>query len=189
MDKHSDNELMRLVAVKDTRAFSIIFNRYETNIFNFILRYTGNKEIAQDLLQETFIRVWYAAHTYDQKRGIFKGWVFKIALNIAKDEMKKKRYGYQYIELNDISSIKLELAHPNGESPDILAEESDTKNIIMLALEKLQPYLREVVILKHYHQFKFREIAQITNTPEGTLKARFNKAVAQLRVILKNFKV
>jgi len=69
MEKSTDKELMNLVLKKNSRAFKILYQRYEIAIFNFIFRYTGSREIAQDLLQETFTRVWFAAHLFDLKGG------------------------------------------------------------------------------------------------------------------------
>ena len=94
MEKLNDKELINLVVDRNSQAFKILYHRYEIRIFNFILRYTGNREIAQDILQETFTRVWFAAHTFDRKKGNFKGWIYKIALNNTRNEMSKKRYDY-----------------------------------------------------------------------------------------------
>ena len=92
MEKSTDVELMSMVLEKNTRAFKVLYFRYEVRIYNFIFRYTGSKEIAQDLLQETFTRVWFAAHSFNSASGNFKGWLYTIALNIARSEMAKKRY-------------------------------------------------------------------------------------------------
>ena len=83
MEQSTDQELMSMVLQKNTRALRILYARHETNIYNFIARYTGNRQIAQDLLQETFTRVWFAAHLFDQTGGNFRGWLYTIALNIA----------------------------------------------------------------------------------------------------------
>jgi len=184
MEKKSDKELMKLITECDYRAFKILFHRYERQIFNFILRYTGRREIAQDLLQETFTRVWFAAHTFDQKGGNFRGWLFKIALNITRNEMSKKQYTYQFFELSELSGTTSEPTHPEAEQPDIKTEHLDLKKMLFQAIGKLKPHLKEIIILKHYHQLKFREIAEMTDTPEGTLKARFHRAIAQLKALL-----
>jgi RNA polymerase sigma-70 factor (ECF subfamily) len=184
MMQDSDKDLMKRVVNRNTDAFKILYQRYESSIFNFILRYTGTKEIAQDLLQETFTRVWFAAHTFDLRAGNFKGWLFKIALNTTRNEMSKKRYDYHFFGVAELSGSSEEPAHSDRERPDVKFEQSELKKTIGDALGRLPPFLREIIILKHYHQLKFREIAQITNTPEGTLKARFHRAIAQLKELL-----
>ena len=180
---------MKSVAERDTNSFQILYDRYHLYIFNYILRYTGSREIAEDLLQETFTRIWFAAHTFDQKRGNFKAWLFKIALNITRNEMSKKRYDYFYCDISDINDSHEELYHSEKILPDKQLENTELRDEIFKILGKLKPNLREIVILKHYQQLKFREIAQITGTPEGTLKARFHRAIAQLKLHLKNVEI
>jgi RNA polymerase sigma-70 factor (ECF subfamily) len=183
MEKSTDQELMSMVLKKNTRAFRMLYSRYETRIYNFILRYTGNKEIAQDLLQEAFTRMWFAAHSFNHENGNFKGWLYAIALNITRSEMSKKRYAHHYLEVSEIL-LQDEPANPRAEEPDAEMEQADLKNTVAQALDKLSPLLREIVILKHYQQLKFSEIAEMTQTPEGTLKARFHRAIAQLKELL-----
>ncbi len=184
MEDYSDKKLMKLVVERNTQAFKILYQRYEIQIFNFILRYTGNRELAQDLLQETFIRTWFAAHTFDLKRGNFRGWIYKIALNNTRNEMSKKQYSYQYFDVTEVGEGNFDELYSEKEQPDRKLENLELKNIVFDVLGKLNAHLREIIILKHYQQLKFREIAEITNTPEGTLKARFHRAIAQLKELL-----
>jgi RNA polymerase sigma-70 factor (ECF subfamily) len=176
METRSDNELMELVARGDTMAFKLLYERYEMPIFNLILRSTGNREIAQDLLQETFVRLWQVANVFDPRRGVFKGWLFRIALNITRSEMAKKQHHVYFLPVDEALP-----GYPAAIGPDKMLEQHQQKNRVAQALGRLSPRLREVIILKYYHQLKFREIAEITDTPEGTLKARFHRAVAQLQ--------
>ena len=187
MKDYSDKELMKLVVDRDTQAFKILYNRYNIQIFNFILRYTGRREIAQDLLQETFTRVWFAAHTFNLKSGNFRGWIYKIALNTTRNEMSKKHYEYGYNEWSELCGTRHELNLPATEQPDSKLFQSELRRIVADALGKLNPIFREIIILKHYQQLKFREIAEITNTPEGTLKARFHHGIARLKELLEPF--
>jgi RNA polymerase sigma-70 factor (ECF subfamily) len=179
MEKRTDKELMKLIADKNTHALKALYRRYEIQIFNFILRYTGSREIAQELIQETFTRLWFAAHTFDQKRGNFKGWIYTIALNLTRNEMSKKEYTYHFLDVDDIPECRHE-----AERPDTILEQKELGHSIANALGKLNPYLREVIIMKNYQHMKFREIAEATNIPEGTLKARYHRAVALLKKYL-----
>ena len=188
-EKQKDWELMSLVKKRNTMALKALYEKHNVGIFNFIIRYTGNKEIAQDILQETFTRVWYAAHTFDKAKGDFKAWLFTIGLNITRNEMNKKRYSYNYVSIEDIAENNHEFDNQEYEQPEVISENAERKKIIDQALGELKPYLREVIILKHYNQLKFREIAEITKTPEGTLKARFQKAIAQLKEKLESVEI
>ncbi len=183
MEKSTDEELMSMILKKNTKALRILYNRYEVSIFNYILKYTGSRDIAQDLLQETFTRVWYAAHTFSQESGKFRGWLYTIALNNTRNEMVKKRYDFYYVDVTEIKGEQ-EPAHPQAEQPDVQLEHSDLKDTIAKALGKLKPHLREIIVLKQFQQLKFREIAEITKVPEGTLKARFHRAIAKLKPLL-----
>ncbi len=181
MEKQSDIDLMKRVIERDTSAFKQLYQRYELRIFNFILRYTKNREIAQDLLQETFTRMWFAAHTFDQKRGQFQAWLYTIALNITRSEMVKKQHHTPILNVDDIQSGGYRSEYQNRDRPDIQMEKKDINDQIADALSQLQPDMKEIIILKTYEGFKFREIAQMTHTPEGTLKARYHRAIAQLK--------
>ncbi|MGE5499627.1 MAG: RNA polymerase sigma factor [Syntrophothermus sp.] len=184
MTKFSDEELMALVMDRNTRALKTLYDRYGKSVFNFILRYTNNREISEDLLQETFTKVWFGAHTFHISRGTFKAWLFTIGINLTRNEMSRKRYSVHHIEIENTSDED-EMEYTGiGEPAGSFLEESELKDTIARALEKLNPLQKEVVILKHYQRMKFSEIAAITQTPEGTVKARFHKALAQLKNIL-----
>jgi RNA polymerase sigma-70 factor, ECF subfamily len=177
----SDEELMQHVADRNTVAFKALYKRYELAIFNLILKYTGDKCLAQDLLQETFTRIWFAAHSFNKEKGRFKTWLFTIALNITKSEMSKKQYSYYYLDISEKNIADTGLEDTEEEMPDTRMANIETARHVKHALSKLEPFLREIIILKHYQQLKFSEIAQITNTPEGTLKSRFHRAILLLK--------
>lgn len=184
MTKYSDEDLMALVCERNIKAMKILYERYNKSVFNFILRYTNNREISEDLLQETFTRVWFAAHTFNSTKGAFKSWLFTIGINITRNEMSKKRYDYHHLELEEVTGNEDTSGKTNLEPIQNILEHSDIKDTIAKAIERLDPFLKEVVILKHYQGLKFSEIAKITNTPEGTLKARFHRAMGQLKNLL-----
>ena len=156
MEKNTDKELMNLVLKKNSRAFKILYQRYEMAIFNFIFRYTSSREIAQDLLQETFTRVWFAAHLFDYEGGNFRGWLYTIALNTTRNEMSKKRYSYQYFDVSEVKGEQ-EPTHPETERPDSKMENLDLKENIEQALQKLKPHFREIIVLRHFQQLKFKK--------------------------------
>lgn len=186
MTKLTDNELMDMVLDKNSQALAVLYKRYSHQIYNFIKRYTGDTEIAQEVLQETFTRVWFASHLFEPNRGSFKSWVFKISLNTAKNEMSKKRYSFPHLNYEDLVETNNEPVYSGEMMPDKIIDQLNIKAELNLALSKLKPYLREVIVLKHFHQLKFREIAEVTNTSEGTIKARFHNAIGKLNVLLKN---
>jgi RNA polymerase sigma factor (sigma-70 family) len=184
MIKYSDEELMVLVMDRNTKALRILYDRYNKSIYNFILRYTNHREISEDLLQETFTRTWFASHTFNPDKGTFKAWLFTIGINLTRNEMARKRYSYQHLDLDDVIGSDELLVNPENEPSENFLELTELKDSISKALAQLNPFLKEVIILKHYQRFKFSEIALMTNTPEGTLKARFHNALIQLKKLL-----
>lgn len=184
MIKYSDDELISLVGERNSKALKILYDRYNVAFYNFVLRYTNNRELSEDILQETFTRVWFASHLFNSNKGGFKTWLFTIGLNITRNEMVKKRYSYQYVDFEEMINEDGTSEQFDSEQPESILENTELKDTICTALEKLNPFLKEVILLKHYNQMKFREIAEITNTPEGTLKARFHNGLAELRKVL-----
>jgi RNA polymerase sigma-70 factor (ECF subfamily) len=181
MDQKTDKELMRLICNKNSEALKMLYRRYEIKIFNFILRYTGSRETAQELIQETFTRIWFAAHTFDQQKRNFKGWLYAIALNLTRNEMSKKEYTYHFLDADEIRDIHHHSELIESRGPNSIMEQKELKHSIINALGKLEPHLREVIIMKNFQQLKFREIAEATSLPESTLKARYHRAIARLK--------
>lgn len=181
MDERTDTELMELVARRNTLALKTLYQRYEMQIFNFILRYTGSREIARELLQDTFTRVWVSARTYDVMGGQFKGWLYTIALNLCRSEMGKKEYTYTFLQTGESLSP---LAEEPDRNPENQLEQEERKRLVTATLGKLRPHLREVIIMKNFQHLTFKEIAVIEGLPESTLKARYHRAIAELKKTL-----
>jgi len=133
------------------------------------------------MLQEICTCIWYAAHSFNEEKGNFRGWLFTFALNITRGEISKEQYCFSYLDVNNINGKGRKLRQPAGERPDKKVEHRELKDEIQQALLKFQLFLREVIIFIHFQHLKFREIAQITNTPVGTLKSRFHRAVGILK--------
>jgi len=179
----SDAALMERVRDRDVDAFQVLYSRYESRIFNFLLRYVGNRPLAEDLLQETFWRVWQASATFQADRGEFRSWLYRVALNLVRTEMAHKRYGLDRLVSEGQSKKSAGGHQATGLEHDpagrLELEESTT--LVERALSGLSPAMREVIVLKCLEGMKFSEIASVTGTPEGTLKSRFHRAIAELR--------
>jgi len=175
----SDEALMKRVCDRDRHAFQVLFCRYEVRIYNFVLRCVGSSPLAEDLLQETFWRVWQAAGTFQPTKGGFRTWVYRVALNVARTELVRKRH---LLEVSDQAAgegtIPVLLS---GDNPAESLERKEEAELVSRALGGLSPALREIVVLRCVGGMKFSEIASVTGAPEGTLKSRFHRAVAELR--------
>ncbi|HXY41469.1 MAG TPA: sigma-70 family RNA polymerase sigma factor [Vicinamibacteria bacterium] len=174
----SDLELIEGAAGGDTQAFAALYARHSRPVFGVLLRLAGRRALAEDWLQETFVRVWLAASTHDPARGAVRSWIFKIALNVARSELARKRHTAPHLPLDE-----LDLA--GNEAPEArLAEDLDGEErarALAEALARLPDFMREVVVLRCSRELSFAQIAEVTGAPEGTLKSRFHRAVAALR--------
>jgi RNA polymerase sigma-70 factor (ECF subfamily) len=175
----SDEALAAEMARGDAEALASLYDRYEAPAFRFLVRMTGDRETARDLVQETFTRAWTMARMFDPERGRFKAWLFTIALNLTRNEMSKKRYRTIHVPAEAADGQVT-----SGDGPEARLDEAATRRRVREALAGLPPLMREVVVLKVDQQLKFSEIAAMTQTPEGTLKARFHRAVAELKRVL-----
>jgi RNA polymerase sigma-70 factor (ECF subfamily) len=180
MEILSDRALVERVARGDADAFTALDRRYEKPLFGVLLRLAGRRALAEDWLQETFTRVWLAAGTHDPARGEVRPWIFKIALNTARSELGRKRHRTPHVSLEE-TGIEL-IAQGAGE--DGIAERLDEarrRGALAKALLQLPAFMREVVVLRCSRELTFAEISDVTGAPQGTLKARFHRAVAALR--------
>jgi RNA polymerase sigma-70 factor (ECF subfamily) len=177
--EETDEALMAAVAGGDASALSALYDRYERPTFNLILRLAGRRDVAEELMQEAFTRLWTTARLFRGERGTFKPWLFTIALNLTRSELSRKRYRVRHLEPEAAEELPA-----LTEGPEALAVRAQEKGRVEAALARLSPLLREIVVLRMYQQLKFAEIARLTGAPEGTLKARFHRAVAELRVLL-----
>jgi RNA polymerase sigma-70 factor (ECF subfamily) len=179
----SDDALIERVARGDADAFSVLYRRYERPVFAVLLRLGGQRALAEEWLQEAFTRVWLAAGTHDPARGQVKPWIFAIALNTARSELGRKRYRTRHVSLD---AAELDLQDATGSEPSLAARLDDATraNALAAAVLELPDYLREVVVLRCSRELSFAEIAEVTGSPQGTLKSRFHRAMLALRARL-----
>ncbi|HHF52482.1 MAG TPA: RNA polymerase sigma factor, partial [Candidatus Aminicenantes bacterium] len=160
----NDKNLILLVQKGDEDAFEEIMHKYKNKIVNFLYNMTGDYEKAVELSQETFIRVYYKAKKYRPKAP-FSSWLFTIASNLAKTELKK---------MNKQRSIPLENVYNNNqqglsETDDF--EMKETVKKIRKALNNLHRRYRIPLVLKDIEGFSQEEIADMLKKPVGTIKA------------------
>ncbi len=185
----SDDKLIERYIKGDIEAFEKLYSKYKLILFNFILSLTHDRELSEDIFQETFIRIIDNITSY--KPSNFKAYLFTIARNLVIDHRRKKT---STVEKNISSLIEKDEESYNLElSLDIDSEDKAIKNIeskdIQNAIEELSEEYREIIYLKHFAGLTFKEISQITSTPVGTLLSRFKRALEKLRIILNNKKI
>lgn len=180
----TDNELIERICQGDEVAFELLLSRYEKRIYNYILRWVGNPQDAQDVFQDVFLKVYRNAHRYEPARG-FSCWLYTIARNSCIDRLRSKP-----------AKVERSLEEPVGEGrtrEDTLAESPDThsgplqeaivsemQRQVRSAIESLPDKHKEVVLLRHYEGLSFREIARVLDLRLGTVKSRFHYALQSL---------
>ncbi|HEX8451025.1 MAG TPA: sigma-70 family RNA polymerase sigma factor [Longimicrobium sp.] len=163
----------------EKRAFGELVERYQTRLLNFVYRTTGDRERAEDLVQETFIRVYRHLHRFDQSKK-FSTWVYTIASNLAKNELRNRSRNplvlFQTIKKNwDADSRPLEW-EDNTYRPDDLYRKRHLKSMVENTVDQLPEHHRTVFILREMEGKTYEEIADITGANLGTVKSRLNRA-------------
>ncbi|MBR9978844.1 MAG: sigma-70 family RNA polymerase sigma factor [Bacteroidetes bacterium] len=187
LDKLSNEELM-LLFQKDVRlAFDILVERFQNPLMNFIFRFTGNREDAADILQDTFIRVYRKKHLY-KTIAKFSTWVYTIAGNLAKSELRRGHRKY-LTSIDRKKSEDEEYSIPMTDSKPLPDRDTDRRIVyerIQEALLTLPDGFREAVILRDIQELTYEEIAEITELPIGTVKSRISRGRLQLQQLLKD---
>jgi RNA polymerase sigma-70 factor (ECF subfamily) len=172
----SDHDLMRQCREGDAAAFEALVRRWEGKVARMLAGMAGRSDI-DDLAQEVFVRVLLAKDRY-RPEAAFSTWLYRIVLNVARDAGRKNRRRPE----------RLESVQPaDGSQPPAAAlahEEVVAK--VNRAMDHLPDELRDVVMMKHYGDLTFAEIAEVTGDPASTVKSRMQAALVQLRGLLKN---
>ena len=191
----SDEELMLRYGKGEVRAFEELVTRHQRPVFTFILRFVGSRELAEDLLQEVFLRVVKSAPSYRQKAK-FTTWLYTIARNICIDNARKASKRSEVSLDRNLSRD----AEGDGKTfldnvEDQVTDDGDSyilrkqfRDQLEQALRALPEEQREVYIMREFSGLKFREIAVVVGVPENTVKSRMRYALETLRGHLESFR-
>ncbi len=190
MDPGHLANLIGRAQAKDADAFDELIDVFGPRLYGYLYRLTGGRDETEDLLQELFLRVVRTIEAY-RHEDQFEAWVFRIATNLARDRLRRLKRLPGHISLDDhdddagveVAPVHM-LQDDSTPPPDGLAERSDEMDRLQHALEKLSQAEREVVMLRHFSQLSFQQIAQAMDTPLGTALARAHRGLAKLRALL-----
>ncbi|MEE9145557.1 MAG: sigma-70 family RNA polymerase sigma factor [Candidatus Binatia bacterium] len=188
----ADQELMLAYQDGDEEAFTLLFKRYELRIFNYFLRQIGSRPLAEDLLQNTFLKVHRSRRSY-QPSAAFSTWIFTIASNLLRDAARVEKRRGGIVELEEVreriatgSSPSEPFSLPRQQNPEVETGEREIADYVRQAVQALPFDQRQVIILAKYEGFKYEEIAEILNTTPGALKVKAHRAMKTLERVLKN---
>lgn len=164
----------------DISAQNILYEKYVSKVLRTAFLLCKNKDLAEDITQETFIRVFSKINTFIGESNSFDSWIYSVTLNVAKNIFRKQKL------LNFFSPIS---DHEELRSPIIIEEDYEKKEreeLLLATINKLPYKFKEVIILKYYNDFSQEEIASILNIPIGTVKSRINSALKKIKSNLNN---
>jgi RNA polymerase sigma-70 factor, ECF subfamily len=192
--QNTDDYLMQQFVTGDGDAFSLLVNRYKRDIFNFILSKVKDRELASDLAQDVFVKLFNSAERYTA-HGKFKGWLFRIAQNVCIDQYRKGKKasilflnGEMDSDSNENTTL-LDQLEDESLNPAKEMEYSELQTILKLALEKLPEKQQTALVLCQYQGMSYGEIADIQKCPVGTVKSRIHNALMKMKDVLKEYDV
>ena len=175
-----DSELMIAAQDGNAMAFKVLVERYKKKAYYVALGLVGYSDEAYDLSQEAFIRIYQAKRRYDRKRPFFS-WFYAILSNLAKNHLKKRSVRAEYArQVKDEHDPRLNCSA----APDIIIESDETKEAVWAAIEKLSYDHREIIILRHFEDMSYEDIAGLLGIPAGSVMSRLYYARKKLREIL-----
>ncbi len=186
----SDRDVVARAAQGHERAYRELIGRYERPVFSLIYRLVRDRELAEDLAQETFIKVLNAIDRYDASYK-FSSWIFKIANNTAIDALRKK--SLDTVSLDGSPHARSVAEAAEGWTPTAVARDENPQEYVERlelgaaldgALAELRPEYRTAIILWHMEDRPYEEIADIMDVPLGTVKTYIHRARKELRALL-----
>ncbi len=177
----------------DSSAFAFLVRRHKAPLYNFVLRHLRSQPAAEDITQEAFLRVVQRASEFKHEAR-FSTWLYTIARNLCIDHARKMKHRRHPsldapTDTSDGSRPLLEVVPSSSTESDVerAAEWTAMRRSIVAAVEALPDDQREVFLLREVANLPFKEIAEVTGTPENTVKSRMRYALERLRMALSNF--
>ena len=185
MNNYSDEQLVEVYLKGEREALNILIKRYLTPIFNYALSFVKDADMAEDLTQEVFVKVWKKIKKFDNKYK-FKSWLYVIAKNTCLDYLKKnKAINFSELNLVDDNLLFENLIKETSASPQAEFEIAQEDILLNDAVDKLPEKYRETVKLHFQGGYNFREIAEILKISIETVKSRNRRALIWLRKFFK----
>jgi RNA polymerase sigma-70 factor (ECF subfamily) len=185
----SDEELIKRFQRGDEDAFTQLVRRFKDPLTNYVYRFLGEVDRANDVVQETFLRLYHyrQAYTRDAK---FATWLYKVASNITKTELRReyvsRRYLVHGISVDSDGEWSSDEFLDRDSTPDLQVDTTLKMRLVQQALMQISAEYREVVILRDIQQMSYEEITEITGLGLGTVKSRINRGRAQLQNLLRD---
>ncbi len=183
----SDEDLIERFQQGEAYAYDQIVRRYKDQLLNFVFRFLGNAEEAEDIVQETFLRVYRNRYAYTRVAK-FSTWIYTIAGNLARTELRRRKRRRLFSISTDMGLEDRDFEISDEVfNPEIHVDSAMQEELIQREISKLSPKFREVIILRDVQELSYEEISKIIRVPIGTVKSRVNRARLRLQARLKTF--
>ena len=178
-DEISDEQLMvRLGGSRVEATISTLYDRYSRTVFGVGLKILGDHSLAEELVQEVFLKVWRSSRTFDPSRGSFSTWLYRVTRSCALDLYRKRAHRVRPVPDGD---TRIAAAPDSSPGPQEIVDDSWLSWRVSRALEELDAAHREVIELAYFGGLTQREISERTGVPIGTVKTRTASAFKSLR--------
>ena len=184
---YTDEKLISRFQAGDERAYVELVNRYKDKLLNFVFQFLGDIEQAEDVVQDTMIRLYEKKHYY-KEIAKFSTWIYTIARNLANTELRKrKRRKTTYLSQMSKEERQFEIPAVQDDVDQSLHNEF-INDRIQLAINNLPEHFKLVIILRDIQELSYDDISNIVEVPLGTIKSRINRARIQLQAELQDLK-
>jgi len=170
----SEEELIVALRQREKIAAEALYDMYSSSLFGVIIRIVQNNELAEDLLQETFVKVWNSFSSYSPDKGRLFTWMVNIARNLSIDKIRSKDYKNQIKNYElDLNVTSIDTSRNTSYKPELLG----VKDLV----DKLRPEQKVILDLVYFKGYTHLEAADELSIPLGTIKTRLRMAILQLR--------
>ena len=180
----ADNQLVERCLSGEEAAWEDLVKVHTRRVYGICYRFTGSDQEAQDLTQEVFLRIFRSLKSFRAGEGSFTVWLARLARNLLIDHYRRTKLDRATDSIEDQLPM-LEEKTAMLSRTDGLVAGREASELLQEGLQKLSPELRETVILRDLEELEYREIAQVLNVPEGTVKSRLNRGRAELSRVLR----
>ncbi|MGD0135884.1 MAG: sigma-70 family RNA polymerase sigma factor [Bryobacteraceae bacterium] len=184
----ADVQLVERCLSGQEAAWEDLVKVHTRRVYSICYRFTNSDTEAQDLTQDVFLRVFKNLRSFRSGEGLFVVWLTRLTRNLLIDHYRRTRMERATESIEDQTSALEENTAAIARTDGMLAGR-EASELLQAALQKLSPELRETVILRDLEELEYREIAQILNVPEGTVKSRLNRGRSELAKVLRRQKI
>ena len=173
----------------DEAAWEDLVRQHTRQVYGLCFRFTNSAQQAQDLTQDVFLRVFKTIKTFRSAEGSFHTWLARVTRNLLIDHYRRTRQERVTDSIEEQLPMLEETGGTAAARPDQVLAGREAREILQATLQKLSPDLREAVILRDLQEMEYREIAEVLDIPEGTVKSRINRGRAELARLLRKQKL